>query len=227
MKQLLTILMAMSLTASTVSAQDKESRTLGSFNHISVGESIELVIEQGDENMAYIEARGIDAEKVLTEISGSKLRIHLDKGWYQSSDVFVRLVYKENLRGIKSSSSSDLTSKTIIKSDELLLKVSSSGSAELNVDVEDLTIDVSSSGKLYVDGRAKSLDIEVSSSGRVQGYGLTCGSARVDMSSSGRAEITVLNTLRGEASSSGRFTYKGDPEKVLVDTSSSGRISAY
>ena len=226
MKKLIMILL-LGVFLAPVFGQDKETRNLRTFNKVSVGESIELVIEQGDENVAYIETRGVNPEDVLTEITGSRLKIHMDRGMYFSTDVYIKLIYKEDLEGIKVSSSADLRSNSLIKSDDLLVQVSSSGDAELDVDARSLDIDVSSSGKLDIAGRADRLSIEVSSSGKVNGFDLTCGTVSADLSSSGRAEVTVVDKLVGEASSSGKLTYKGDPDKVLVDTSSSGRVRKY
>lgn len=226
MKNIIASLFALFIVVS-VHAQNRDKRNLDPFNRISVGESIEVVIEKGDENAAYVQASGVDVDRVLTEVIGSRLKIHMERGMYFSTDVFVRLVYTDELQGIKVSSSADLRSKNLIKSDELLVQVSSSGDAELEVDVDDLEIDVSSSGKLDIGGTTKSLALEVSSSGKVNGFDLSCGAATADMSSSGRAEITVVNKLVAEASSSGKLTYRGDPDKVIVDASSSGRVRKY
>lgn len=224
-------------------AQNEETRNLPSFNKISVGQSIKLVIEEGNENTARIETTGVDTDKVLTEVSGSGLNIHMENGSYRSTTVKVYLTYKSNLEAIKASSSSSVTGKSVIKSNEMSVKVSSSAFADLSVDAKELDIDVSSSARASLEVNAQDLDVEVTSSGRLEltgrtsfqrfhisssgkfmAYGLQSERVKADISSSGSAEISVSDELIADASSSGRISYKGNPEKVIVDASSSGKV---
>ena len=224
-------------------AQNEEIRNLPSFNKITVGQSIKLVIEEGNENSVRIETTGVDTDRVLTEVSGSGLNIHMENGSYRSTTVKVFLTYKSNLEAIKASSSSFVTGKSVIRSSELSVKVSSSAGAELSVDAKELYIDVSSSGRASLVVNTQDLDVEVTSSGRLElsgrtsfqrfhisssgkfmAYGLQSERVKADISSSGSAEISVSDELIADASSSGRISYKGNPEKVIVDANSSGKV---
>lgn len=231
------------IASSVAIAQNNESRNLSSFDKISVGESIKLTLKKGSENKARIETSGVDADRVLTEISGSSLNIHMEKGNYRSTTVEVYLTYTEELEAIKSSSSASVKSEDKIKSkelsirvnssgkldldmetEELEIRVSSSGKANINVDTENLDVGVSSSGKLEVTGTTNFQRFDVSSSGRFMAYDLSSQKVNANISSSGSAEITVAKELIANASSSGRISYKGNPDKVLADSSSSGRV---
>lgn len=100
-------------------AQNRETRNLSSFDNISVGQSIKLTLEKGSENIVRIETSGVEANNVITEISGSNLDIRMDKGKYRSTTVEVYLTYNEELEGIKASSSATVESKSKITSKEL------------------------------------------------------------------------------------------------------------
>ncbi|MFY0654894.1 MAG: DUF2807 domain-containing protein [Cyclobacteriaceae bacterium] len=231
------------VASSVACAQSEETRNLPSFNKVSVSESIKLIIKEGNSNSARVEASGVDVEKVLTEISGSSLNVHMARGNYRSISVTVYLTYSDKLNEVKASSSSSVFGKSMINTDEFYAKVSSSAKMELEVNAEEVEIDVSSSGKGDLVVNAQELDIEISSSGRLElsgkaafqkfdisssgklmAYDLRSERVRADISSSGRAEISVSEEIIADASSSGRITYKGSPEKVLVDTSSSGSV---
>lgn len=224
-------------------AQNQESRNLPSFSKLSVGQSIKLVIEKGNENRARIETSGVDAERVLTEVSGSTLDIRMKKGTYRSTNVNVYLTYKDELEAIDVNSSSSLEANSIVKSNELDVKVSSSAKMEADIEAREVAISVSSSARANLEVSAQSMDVSVnssgklelsgstefhrfrvSSSGKLMAFGLNCEKVKADISSSGNAEIYVSEELIADASSSGKISYRGNPEKVLVDTSSSGKV---
>jgi hypothetical protein len=231
------------IASSVAIAQNNESRNLSSFDKVAVSESIKLVLKKGNENKARIETSGVDTDRVLTEISGSSLNIHMKKGNYRSTTVEVHLTYTKELQEIKSGSSASVKSEDKIKSkelsiqvnssakldldtetDELEIRVSSSGKVNINVDTENLNVGVSSSGKLEVAGTTNFQSFDVSSSGRFMAYDLSSQKVKANISSSGSAEITVAKELIANASSSGRISYKGNPDKVLADSSSSGKV---
>ena len=224
-------------------AQNRESRDLSSFDEISVGQSIKLTLEKGGENKVRIETTGVEADKVITEVSRSNLDIRMEKGKYKSTSVEIFLIYNGELEGIKASSSATVESKSKITSkeltirvsssakldlatetDELEIRVSSSAKAKLDVDTENLNVGVSSSGKLELSGRTNFQSFDVSSSGRFMAYDLSSERVKANISSSGSAEIQVDQELIANASSSGKISYKGNPDKVLVDSSSSGKV---
>ncbi len=207
-----------------VQAQNKVTRILNDFSEVQVSESIDLVLIPGSKNEALIEVSGVDAENVETEISGNQLHIGMANGNYRNSSVKVTLTYKL-LKGVKANSSSQVQSQGAIKSEELYVEVSSSARANLEIAVEKLKIEVSSSGKLDITGKAISQVIDVSSSGHYAAFDLVSEGVKVDVSSSGKVEINVNKEIFADASSSGKVSYKGNPEKVIADTSSSGKVT--
>jgi hypothetical protein len=222
MKNLL-IITLLSLSALMTNAQNKDERKLNDFDRLSVGQSIDVIIEYGNENKAIIETSGVDVEDVITEVNGGKLTIEMERGSYRMIDVKVYLTYKK-LNNIKVSSSASLKGESILKSSDLRIKVSSSARANLEIDAEELQVAVSSSGRLTLYGKVNKQTLDVSSSGRYSAIDLKSEIVEADISSSGRAEVYVTEALVAQASSSGRLTYKGDPNKVIADNSSSGKV---
>lgn len=225
MKRQSIFLFATLLISSIAYSQSTETRRLADFDRVSVGESVELVLINGSENSARIEANGVDIEDVETDISGGKLIIGIDgKGsWFSSSRVKVWLTYKQ-LEGINVSSSASATNEGVIKADRLECRVSSSGTAELTVDVRTLESDVSSSGRLSISGQSVEHEVNVSSSGTYNSFDLSSEMCEAKASSSGSARISVSRELRATASSSGSIRYKGEPEKLITNSNSSGSV---
>ncbi len=87
-----------------------------------------------------------------------------------------------------------------------------------------MQVDVSSSAACHLSGEVDLCTAKASSSGGLEGFELTCHTADVKASSSGKIEITVTDILTAKASSSGDVRYKGNPATVNSDTSSAGSV---
>lgn len=218
--------LAIAIFLSVSAFAQRETRTIRSFDEIDVGESIDVYLTAGDSKEARIETDGDNTDRVIVENIGSTLKIHMKSGSWRSFGAEVYLEFQE-LESVEVSSSASVISRSVIKGDKLDIEVSSSGSAELDVDVDELDIEVSSSGKIDLKGRARSQRVEVSSSGKYYGFDLQSDEARINASSSGKAEISVAMRIDAEANSSGKVTYKGNPDKVYVDSNSGGRVREY
>ena len=203
--------------------QSKETRNLSHFTGISVGSAVEVILKQGSEEKAQVEVTGTDADNVITEISGSELKVHMRSGNYHHVDATVYVTYRE-LESISVSSAAKLTADEPVKADKMEIDVSSAGKGEVNLDVNDLTIDISSAGNLTTKGRAAKQDIRVSSAGGYDGEDLQSDDAEIRVSSAGNAKISVNKSLDAEASSGGSIRYKGNPGKEYTSENSGGNV---
>ncbi len=235
------------LTALIVSfallAQKETTRSLSSFTEISVNEGIDVYLKEGSKEEARIVIEGnIDMNEVLTEVSGGKLKIHLDGNNHRNVDVTIWVTYK-SLSAVSVSSAGTVIGQNRIvtggdfrvsvssagdldldlKAKNLNISASSAGDATLKVDVTSVNASASSAGSIDISGAASSIDVEVSSSGSFGGYDLAVERAEVSASSGGSASVTVSEQLDARASSGGSIKYKGNP-RMDISTSSGGSI---
>lgn len=224
MKKIITCVGVLLASIVIANAQNSDTRNLDQFTQIKVSESIRVKLIKGSNNKAVIETRGVDVDRVETEVEGSTLYIRMKRGNYFSSNVEIDLTYAQELEGVSVSSSASVIGRNEIATESFEVKASSSGNAYLKLNVRNLDVRISSSADVELEGKAKYQDIEISSSGDLSAFDLDCEEADVRVSSSGKAEITVHGILDGRASSSGKVYYRGSPDKVFVDTSSSGKI---
>lgn len=208
-----------------VNAQERETRSIGSFDEISVSEAITVELKKGSKEEAIVEVEGADLDDIVTEVSGDRLRVEMRNGGrnYRNANVKVYVTYVE-LEEIDVSSAADVYSDGVISTEKLDVEVSSAGDVDIEVDVDVLEVRVSSAGDMEVKGRANKQYVKVSSSGDYDGYDLESKIAEVDASSSGDARVFVTEKLDADASSAGSISYRGDPEKVYADSSSGGRV---
>jgi hypothetical protein len=215
------------LWISVACAQRSETRKLPSFDELSVGESITVEMRKGSSEEAIVEVRGADLDDVLTDVIGGRLKIEMRyRMGYRNVDVRVRLTFVE-LEEISVSSSADLFCEDVITGKSLELDVSSSGDASLKIDVEELEVEVSSSGDLELEGNCESQYVRASSSGDYNGFDLVSSFADIRASSGADVEVNVTEEIEADASSGASIYYRGNPDKVYVDSSSGGKVRKY
>src|SRR5688500_17704420 len=74
-------------------AQETETRELGTFSGVKAAEGIDVFLKQGDKERVKVEVTGTDASNIITEISGSYLKIHMRDGRYRTVDAKVYVTY--------------------------------------------------------------------------------------------------------------------------------------
>jgi hypothetical protein len=102
--------------------------------------------------------------------------------------------------------------------------MASSSKGSLNVDVKNLDLKIASSANLTISGKADSQTIIVNSSGSLEAFNLVSKDCKIEVNSSGSANINVIENLDAKVNSSARLNYKGSP-KVNSDVSSSGSFN--
>lgn len=229
--------------ASLTFAQSKETRNLSSFSEISAQEGIDVFLTKGSREEVKIVAESVDADEVLTDINGGKLKIHLEGNSHNNVDVEVYVTYK-SLDALQASSAASIFGKELIttsgdfeidvssagdirakiKAGELKIDASSAGGVELEVEVDAIRADVQSAGDVEVTGMAREQEVEVESSGDYDAEDIESESVNVEASSGGTIRVNVSSRIDGNANSGGTIKYKGSPKYVDVSTSSGGSI---
>ncbi|ELR73573.1 hypothetical protein C900_02658 [Fulvivirga imtechensis AK7] len=206
-----------------VRAQEVEERNVGAFHEIRTGQAIDVYLKPGTRESVRVEAKGISLRDVLTEVSGGRLKIHLDHGRHSSHSVKVYVTFVK-LDHISASSASGVFTEGTIKGDRLEINVSSAADVEVTAEMNEINVSVSSSGDLELKGRTKYLEISASSAGGVDAFDLAADNVRVRASSAGSAKVTVNKEIDAHASSGGSIRYRGSPERSQTDSSSGGSV---
>jgi hypothetical protein len=242
MKKLIIVLIAL-LVAVAAFSQKSETRSLSSFSTISAHEGITVYLKKGDKEEARVSTEKIELSKVLTEVSGGKLKIHIDGNNNQGGKVQVWVTYKA-INGVSASSAASVKGENTIetsgmftldvssaadvdlniKSGALTVSASSSGDADLNVVTGDIKSDVSSAGRINLIGNAKGLKGSASSAGSLDAYGLVTESASLSASSGASIKVNASESLDAKASSGGSIRYQGAPKKVNIESTSGGSV---
>lgn len=222
MKNIVALLLVFAFTV-TGFAQQSETRNVGSFSGIKSAEGIDVYLTKGNKESVRVEATGVKLSDVLTELSGSYLKIHMDDGNYRNKTVKVYVTYV-SIDKISVSSASNVFSEGIIKASTMELSASSAGSIEVSIEADRVHLGASSAGDIVVEGKSKSVEIEASSAGDIDAYNLECESAEASVSSAGSVKISVSKEIDARASSGGSIRYRGNPTKSNTNSSSGGSV---
>ena len=224
MKNLLLLALVLVITSSSVWGQESETRSIGSFSGVKVTEGIDVYLKKGDKESVRVVVTGIALNNVITEVSGSYLKVHMRDGNYHgnvNAKVYVTYVKVDKL---SASSAGSLFSEGALEADDMEISASSAGSIEVTLKANSVDASVSSAGEIQLQGKTTSLDIDASSAGQIDAYDLEAQKVSAEASSAGSLKVTVTEDLKAHASSGGSIRYHGNPNKSITDSSSGGSV---
>lgn len=194
------------LVFNQVSAQSTVTRDLSSFDKIDVSGGFDaVVLKEGSTESVTIEVKGIDADKIKTEVKNGTLEIGTKKGSYGNYKARITVTYK-SISAISNSGSSDVEAQSVIKADHFSYTGSGSGDFKGSFDVKKLEIAISGSSDMTLKGQAEKQEIAISGSGDVNASELKGKEASVAISGSGDVKLSVSGPVHSMVSGSGDVT---------------------
>lgn len=218
------IILLLVVVTSGAFAQQSETRELGKFSGIRVGEAIDVYLKKGDKESARVEVDGVSPSDVRTEVSDNTLRVQMRPGNYRGRhSVKVYVTYVE-IKRISSASAANVFTEGVLKATTLEITCVSAASVELKLEADKVTIDVGSAGDVTLEGKARSLLVDAGSAGSVDAYNFECENVEASAASAGSAKINVTKSLKADASSGGSIRYRGNPATTNTESSSGGSV---
>ena len=212
------------LIAGGVFAQQSQTRNITPFTGIKVAEGVDVYLKKGDKESVRVEVTGTQVENIITEVSGSYLKVHMKDGNYRGNvDAKVYVTYVR-LDKLSASSAGNIFSDGAIKATSMDISASSAGSIEVALDAESVTASASSAAEIELRGKTKSLSADASSAGEIDAYDLEAQKVQAEVSSAGSLRVSVTQDLVAHASSGGDIRYRGSPSKSVTDSSSGGSV---
>lgn len=216
-------------------AQTKETRNVGSFSKLSFRVPGKLILKQGSTQSVVLEGDQEFISKIETEIDGDRLVIgREDKwgwkdwgGWRDDKNKITAYVTMTKIEYLGVGGSGDLVGEGKFSTGDLDLKVSGSGSLQIEVDAKgEMKADVSGSGDIDVKGTCQSFDSGISGSGKVNAQLKVSGKAEVSISGSGRLVASGSATeIKARLSGSGKVLASNlEVSKCNVHISGSGDV---
>lgn len=213
------------LLASCVQAQQTETRKPGSFTKVHSGGSWEVILQEGATEEIRIEAKGVDLDKVKTEIDGDVLSLGLVKGNYNNVSLKFYVTYRK-LEGVKCSGSGEMEVKSDVTAGEFYIGLSGSGDISMkSLKADELDVNISGSANVRIDsGSVGEAEISQSGSGDFDGESLAIAELEVNKSGSGNTYVGDLGEVSVHSSGSGDLVYSGSPRMGEIKVSGSSSI---
>lgn len=217
--------------------EGSEYRYLDNFDGIVSTGSYNIYVYQGNDYEILIETDDNLLPFIITEISGSNLKIKSLNGKClnptRSIDIYVTLpeIYELKLTGSGIIEAEDLNSTklevgllgsgrislgmdrdTYIQTDELIIEHTGSGDIKVDVEADYVEADLSGSGSIEILGTTYDSDLSISGSGNIHTYDLTQQNCEAKITGSGNIYVYVEKYLNALITGSGNIYYKGHPD---------------
>ncbi|MCO6146782.1 head GIN domain-containing protein [Flavobacterium sp. NRK1] len=205
-----------------VTTQDRT--TSETFNSVSAGRGLEVIIEQGNVTSVKVEADENLQEHIKTTVKGNELTITADVNIGDAESKKVTVVLPE-IKKLEAAGGSSVNTKGTIKSDKLKIDASSGSFIEAKIDSGHADCETSSGSSITLMGTTNYLNAKASSGSNIDAAKLN--SKKVKSGASSGAHITVNPSLNlsADASSGGHVYYINTPDKLEKDESSGGSVS--
>lgn len=207
----------------------KESRTLTTFDGVSLAFSGDVYITQGSQQKVEIEADKSTLDIIESEVNGNTLVLKTKNGHWQDQGKINVYITMPAVRHLSVSGSGDMVCETAIHSDEIKIEVSGSGSLIMRqLESPNVTSVITGSGNIKLAGNNNDqgmLKANITGSGSFKAEAFQVGNADITITGSGSAMINVVKELETNITGSGSVLYKGTPT-VNAHSTGSGRTKS-
>jgi len=200
-----------------------EERSLPYFNSVQINTSGKVFINRNKTQQVSVAVDSNVIKYVYTTVSNGKLNIGIKSGINVSNIRLTIDIGMNDLAELRTTSSGDIFVNDQFVSDAIVIATSSSGDISLDIKTEKIYSNISSSGDIFLNGSADEHRAYITSSGDLHAFNLATKTTKINISSSGDAEVSATNYLEVTLSSSGSLYYKGNPS-ITYSVSSSGKI---
>ena len=199
-----------------------ETRNPKQFMGIVLEIPAEVYVKLGDESVVEIRAKRRVLDQILTTIDEDNLVLEYDT-CISNPDSITIFITTASLNYVNIAGSGGVTSKEILKANEIELKVNGSGDINLKLNASTVHAKINGSGDIRLEGKAATLIGGVNGSGDIRAGKLESTNVKVKINGSGDAKVHAVERLNAKINGSGDIRYRGDPE-LIESVNGSGSI---
>lgn len=192
-----------------------QERRVGDFTAIQVSGAMDVFVTQGKQTALAVSASTDEArDAIVTEVRGNTLYIRFK---YQISNSWKNTqarayVTVSNLEMLEVSGASDIKIAGVLRSNDLLLKLSGASSMKGELELNNCRIILNGASDCKLSGKAGSMKLQVSGASDFKGYDLRSEIAELSVSGASDVEVNVENEISVQVSGASSVHYKGTPQ---------------
>jgi hypothetical protein len=211
---------------SNLNAQEKtEIRNVKGFTGVNVSEGIKVELTFGDNEYVEVIAEEEDIQRVVTELEGSTLDIHIKgNNWNSWNKKILVKVTAVKIEFLDASSGSRIETQNLVISDNLKLGVSSGADLKVAFNANSASCDANSGSSATLKGESQLFKAQASSGSSIHANELKAMKVKADVSSGASISVNANEEIEAEASSGGSIKYSGSPKMKDIEKSSGGSV---
>lgn len=222
-------LLILALFASHTLFGQEFTKKIDDYAHLSISKGIDATLVKSNSMELKVKTFGIDEDDVIIENDHNELNIRVaTRGlWNELEDnhwwVRVEIPFQE-LKTIEVNMGSKISSRDIIKVDDLEIDVGTGAEAELNIEVTEVLIGVTMGSEVDIEGKADFLDVKATMGSEVDLSELITRSTRAKSTMGSELRVNATEKFDGQASMGGSIRVGGNPDKFYESTNMGGDI---
>lgn len=223
MNKLSALVLGLFAVLAVLHAEDSEVRELAAFDRLVVSKGIEVLLTKSEENKAVVVSEHIDLVNITTEVSGSVLKISLNKVVFTDVMVQVRLNFKD-LQKITARNGAAIRALKPTDLKDIEVDANTGSLIELHLNSEWLRLNASEGSVIKIEGRADHIIAQSNSGSSTYTDKVTCADVEIKANTGGNAYVNASEKLIAKASTKGMLTIYGKPTIIEKSSSLGGTI---
>lgn len=230
-------LVLLSVASLAFAQTTKKTLELSEFQSVYVNSNYTVYLKQTNKQEVVVEALTEIYSLTEIKVENGVLLINVERKpdnpnksiWSKIDDIKLNPTMKvyvslKNVNELQVNGGGKIISENSIASDNLTLGVSGNGSLDLDIKGKTIRTELSGAGSVTLKGYASYNDILISGSGSLNAFNLELETAKLKVSGSGSAEVTVSNSLDASVLGSGSVKHKGNTKTVSKKQFGSGVV---
>lgn len=206
----------------------EKSFELAEFNSIEISlASARVYLAQGHKNYLRLEGDDNILEKIKPQVDKEGVLKIWHKGlWgcFRPTQEINLYLTAEEIKRLYFFGEGEIIGQSRIKNDDLEIKISGSGKADLEIESKDFFFELSGTGKAILKGRSDNAEFKLRGSGKIIAQDLATRTNKISISGNGEAQLAAIDNLDINISGSGKLLYKGSPKNITQSISGLGKV---
>ncbi|MFD2936948.1 head GIN domain-containing protein [Spirosoma flavum] len=226
MKAIVLVVFALTSGLHSASSDWKKDRAVSGFTGVSVSSGIDLYLTQGSSEKLTLDVKGVDEDKVKSEIKNGTLELYIDRksglNWNlgRNNSVKAYLTFKQ-LTNLQAGGGSDVFGQGTLSFNDLNLEASGGSDVKLDLKADELNISASGGADAILQGSARTLNANGSGGSDLDARKLTVQVCNANSSGGSNVYVNASKELSMKASGGSDIYYYGSA-KVLASSKSGG-----
>lgn len=199
-----------------------ESRQVGVFTEIEVGNAIELDVTIGPEPDLVVTADDNVLPFVKTEVSGERLRVYLNASANTNVTIKVSSTVPE-LRTL-SADGAARTTVTGAEGERFELELSGASRCEFTGEVELMEVNISGASHASLVGAAKELILDGSGASHLKAAEFKADKVLAEVNGASTVDVYASEAIKAEATGASTVRFAGQPSQIEEQTSGAATI---